>query len=100
MGIAQRKTGAIVLEPVCGGLPVLCVVAIATGFPQIQLVLVLCRVAAVAVLGRILVLLRLMAILAFGLGMFTHQREVALVMVELGNVFPVLLGVATCAILA
>lgn len=72
--------------------------AVAAFGSQIFLVLIVFGVAAIAVFGRLFVHRALVTLLALHLGVLAKQGEVALVMVELGNVFPVLFCVATCTV--
>lgn len=72
--------------------------AVAALRSKIFLVLVVFGMAAVTVFGRLFVHCALVTFLALHLGVLAEQGEVALVMVELGNIFPVLFRVATCTV--
>ena len=80
-------------------LPALRVVALLALLAVVTLVLVFLLVAGVAIVGRVLVLGVLVAILALHVHMLAFEREVGLVVVNLGF-FPIGLGVAISALVS
>ena len=100
VGVAQLELGLVVFEAAFGVLPILLVMALCAFLTQVGIVLIVLLMAAKAVLRRLFVHLALVAFLAFHFGVLTQERELGLLVVELGNFLPVLLGVAGHAVSA